>query len=86
MITSIHIQHYKSLSDVRIDFKEVNVLVGLNATGKSNVIDAIRFIKDAVLYDLDHAISDRGGIEVVRQYRRRETSSIWPMENRDFHG
>ncbi|HEV7165988.1 MAG TPA: AAA family ATPase [Gammaproteobacteria bacterium] len=68
MLKSIHIQHYKSLSDIRIYFNNVNVLVGQNATGKSNIIDALRFIKDAYTYDLDHAITDRGGIEVLRQY------------------
>jgi predicted ATPase len=43
-------------------------LVGPNAVGKSNVIDALRFLRDAVVHSLDHAISDRGGIEVIRQY------------------
>lgn len=67
-LKNIHIQHYKSLSDVRFSFSDVNVLVGQNATGKSNIVDALRFIKDAYTYDLDHAVSDRGGMEILRQY------------------
>lgn len=67
-IRNIHIQHYKSLSDVKFPFSNVNVLVGQNATGKSNIIDVLRFLKDAYVYDLDHAITDRGGMEILRQY------------------
>lgn len=68
-ITSVHIQHYKSLNDVKLDaLSPVTLLVGPNAVGKSNVVDALRFLRDAVVDGLDHAISSRGGIEVIRQY------------------
>lgn len=68
MLKSVHIQHYKSLADVHIKINPITLLVGQNGSGKSNIIDALRFVKDAVTYGLDHAISDRGGIEVLRQY------------------
>jgi predicted ATPase len=70
-ITSLRIRHYKSLGDVLLeDLSPITLLVGTNATGKSNVIDALRFLRDAAIHDLDHAVSSRGGIELIRQYSR----------------
>ncbi len=69
LIKSAHIQHYRSLSDIRLeDLGSLTLLVGSNAVGKSNIVDAFRFMRDMVVDGLDHAISSRGGIEVIRQY------------------
>ncbi len=68
MLTSLHVQHYKSLADVRVEFSPITVLVGSNGSGKSNVIDALRFLQNAMRHGLDHAINDRNGIAVLRQY------------------
>ena len=68
-LTAIQVSHYKSLTNVAFnDLGAVTVLVGANAVGKSNVIDALRFLRDAIADGLDHAISSRGGIEVIREY------------------
>jgi predicted ATPase len=68
-ITGLRIRHYKSLGDVFIgNLHPITLLVGTNATGKSNLIDALRFLRDASTHSLDHAISSRGGMEVIRQY------------------
>jgi|CXWL01.1.fsa_nt_gi predicted ATPase len=68
-IDSIQIRHYKSLGDVYLgNLQPITILVGTNATGKSNVIDALRFLRDAAVDGLDHAISSRSGIEIIRQY------------------
>lgn len=77
IITSVHIQHYKSLTDIHIpDMTPITVLVGSNAVGKSNIIDALRFLRDAVTDGLDHAISSRGGIGAIRQYSPRKPYHI----------
>lgn len=68
MLKTLYVQHYRSLADVRVDFSPITVLVGPNGSGKSNVVDALRFIRDAIVHGLDHAISERGGIDVLRQY------------------
>jgi predicted ATPase len=68
MLKKLTIHHFKSLENVEIDISNVTVLVGNNASGKSNVIDAIRFVKDAFTNGLDRAFGDRHGIESVRQW------------------
>src|SRR5687767_13273703 len=76
-ISSIRIQHYKSLRDVSIvDVPQTMLVVGRNAVGKSNLMDALRFIRDAVVDGLDHAVSSRGGIEVIRQYSKSRPFNV----------
>lgn len=70
-LNTVHIQHYKSLHDVVVDFDPgVTVLVGPNAAGKSNFADALCFARDAIKEGLDHAISQRGGITRIRQWSK----------------
>ncbi|WP_165229580.1 AAA family ATPase [Aquisphaera insulae] len=42
MLKRLHVQSFKSLSDVVIDFPRLTVLFGPNAAGKSNVLDAVQ--------------------------------------------
>lgn len=68
-LKSFSVDHYKSLNRVTVNVTNSPlVFVGENASGKSNIIDALRFIRDAVRDGLEHAISMRGGIDVLRQY------------------
>lgn len=68
-LVDLRISHYKSLSDIAlIDIQPITVLVGCNGVGKSNVADALRFLRDAMSQGLDHAVSTRGGIGLIRQY------------------
>ncbi|SFD96025.1 AAA family ATPase [Paracidovorax konjaci] len=67
-LTNAHVRHYRSVSDVNVDLHPaVTVLVGPNASGKSNFVDALRFLRDAARDGLDHAIVARGGIARIRQ-------------------
>ncbi|UWX04635.1 AAA family ATPase [Pseudoxanthomonas sp. NC8] len=63
----MHIKHFRSVADQTIDLSDMTILVGQNATGKSNVVDAVRFMRDALADGLDQAVSIRNGVRVVRQ-------------------
>lgn len=68
-LVDLKISHYKSLSEIALtDIQPVTVLVGCNGVGKSNLADALRFLRDAMSQGLDHAVSTRGGIGLIRQY------------------
>ena len=48
MIHEIRIQNFKSVQDVTVEFAPVTILVGRSGTGKSNFVDAIRFLRDSL--------------------------------------
>lgn len=62
-VRSVRIRNYKSLANVELtNLTPVTILVGTNAVGKSNLVDALRFLRDMVVDGLDHAVSKRGGM------------------------
>lgn len=44
-LMSATIQNFKSLGDVHLNFRDLTILVGANASGKSNSLDALNFFK-----------------------------------------
>jgi len=63
MLTKIHIERYKSLYDVTIDLEPLTVLIGPNASGKSNICEAIYFLSRLVQHvDRKHSEVSTFGI------------------------
>jgi predicted ATPase len=65
-LTRVILENYKSLARCDVSLGPLSFLVGANGSGKSNFLDALRFVADALRSSLDHAIRDRGGINEVR--------------------
>lgn len=57
----IRIENYRSLREVEVELNDLNVLVGPNGVGKTNFLDAIRFLGDTARMDLVEALELRGG-------------------------
>ena len=73
-ITRVALENYKSIAACDVGLQPLTFLVGRNGAGKSNFLDALRFVADALNSSLDHAIRDRGGInDVCRRSRRPPT-------------
>lgn len=66
-ITRLALRQYKSIERCEIELAPVSILVGRNGVGKSNIIDALRFVADALRNTLEYAIRERGGIDQVRR-------------------
>jgi len=76
-LKSARIRHYKSLDDLELRFERgVTLIVGPNASGKSNIIDALRFVHDAITDGLEHAVSTRDGITRIRQYSKSKPYKV----------
>jgi predicted ATPase len=70
MINRIRIKNFKSFRDLDVGLGLTNVLVGPNMSGKSNFIDAFRFLVDlltpsAGLQGLPNAMTKRNGFQEV---------------------
>ncbi len=46
----VRIRGYKSIAFCDVELKPLTILVGRNAAGKSNFLDALAFMRDAVKY------------------------------------
>src|SRR5580658_11273659 len=66
-IREVRIRNYKSIAACKVNLTSLMFLVGSNGSGKSNFLDAIRFISDSLRVSLDYALRDRGTIKEVRR-------------------
>lgn len=65
-IKKIVAQNFKSFKNIDIDLQKFNILIGANASGKSNFINIFEFLRSIVKSGLDNAISLQGGIEYLK--------------------
>jgi predicted ATPase len=66
-LSRIKIRNFKSIGKCDVSLARLSVLIGRNGSGKSNFLDALRFVVDGLATSLDHAIKARGGIQSVRR-------------------
>jgi predicted ATPase len=65
-LVGLKIQNFRSLADISIEPKALNVLFGPNGAGKSTFLDTIWFIRDCAIRGVDQAASTRShGIGVL---------------------
>lgn len=64
-INTIEIQNFKSFGEEVFDFRDVNVLIGSNASGKSNFIQIFEFLKNIKKDGIQKAVTDLGGIASI---------------------
>ena len=65
-IQEIAVSNFKSFRHLEIKPDNFNVVIGSNASGKSNFIQVFKFIRDIAKYGLSNAISLQGGVEYLR--------------------
>ncbi|MFB6306673.1 MAG: AAA family ATPase [Flavobacteriales bacterium] len=78
IISRLSLKNWKNFSDVSIDLNERNFIIGPNASGKSNLLDSIRFLRDVVKQGggLQYAVDQRGGIKKIRYISARKRTDI----------
>lgn len=59
-LKSIRIQNYRSLADVSLELKPINVLFGPSGAGKSSLLEAIQLVHDCAERGADFASSRQG--------------------------
>ncbi|HIG8809471.1 TPA: AAA family ATPase, partial [Escherichia coli] len=62
MITTLHIQNYRSIREMSLELEQLNIVFGPNGTGKSNIYKAIHLMHSAAQGQFSQALANEGGI------------------------
>lgn len=76
MLETIQISNFKSIANESVPFGDFNVLIGANAAGKSNFVDALRFIYDILNDGISSAVGYRLGWENVLTREKKLSEKI----------
>jgi len=66
LIKKVNVSNFKSYDKMELNLGRFNVIIGANASGKSNFVSIFRFLRDLENHGLDNAISMQGGMEHIR--------------------
>lgn len=76
-IRQIEINNFKSFNNITVALGDMNVLIGPNASGKSNFLDSFLFIKDCLEKGIENACLQRGDIDnILNKRTNKETLSF----------
>lgn len=65
-IQRLKAQNFKSFDRLDLELGDFNVFIGANASGKSNVLNVLRFLRDIAASGLRNAVSLQGDMEFLR--------------------
>ena len=66
-LNRVLLRNYKSIGRCDVRLGPITYLVGTNGSGKSNFLDALHLVRDALAGSLDNALNERGGLHEVRR-------------------
>ena len=62
-LLKLTIENYRSLREESIEFRRLNLFIGANASGKSTILDALRFLHEGVrTREFRMPVFQRGGM------------------------
>ena len=79
LITHLVLKNWRNFRSLDIPLREVSFLLGPNASGKSNILDVFRFLRDVSKTQgggLQKAVADRGGITKLRCLHARKDPGV----------
>ncbi|MFO7775184.1 MAG: AAA family ATPase [Candidatus Hydrogenedentota bacterium] len=78
-ITHLTLRNWRNFREVEAPLRERTYLLGPNASGKSNLLDVFRFLRDVSKPEgggLQKAVADRGGMKRLRCLHARRQSDV----------
>src|SRR3972149_2964913 len=77
-ISHVDLYSWKNFRKVNVKLTDRVFLVGPNASGKSNFLDALRFLRDLAAPGggLQYAVFERGGVSKIRCLAARQDPAV----------
>ena len=79
IINRLIVKNWRNFQQINVPLRERQFIVGPNASGKSNLLDIFRFLRDIAKAEgggLQKAISDRGGVSKIRCLSARQDPEV----------
>jgi predicted ATPase len=78
MIEKIEIQNYKSIRELDLDLKPINILIGSNGAGKSNFISFFKLVNQMHEGRLNEFVA-KYGVESLLYFGRKESDNLYGL-------
>lgn len=75
-IKRIKVFNFKTFKELDLELGDFNVLIGPNASGKSNFVQILKFLRDICRDGLDNAVSMQGGTKYLRNIKIQKIFKI----------
>jgi predicted ATPase len=75
-LNRIEIEGFKSIRELRLDLRPLNVLIGANGAGKSNFISVFGLLRHIVEGRLQFYVAQAGGADSILHFGRKRTSEL----------
>ncbi len=75
-LTHLYLENWRCFTRVEADLGRRALLVGPNASGKTNLLDAVRFLRDLACGGFQAAVKKRGGLPRLRCLAARQHSDL----------
>lgn len=62
-IRKIKFNNFKSFGESEVTLSDLNIIIGANASGKSNFVNVFKFLRELANYGIENAISMQGGLD-----------------------
>src|SRR5438093_1142894 len=75
-LTSLRLAGWKSIRDAKIELRPLNVLIGANGAGKSNLVSFFKLINEMMEGRFQIQVGTTGGAESLLHYGSKRTPVI----------
>src|SRR5260370_5800118 len=72
----IEVDGFKSIRELKLDLRTLNILIGSNGSGKSNFISLFKLLNQAVEQKIQLTVRQAGGANALLHYGRKKTIQI----------
>lgn len=79
IVTHLSVKNWRNFPRIEVDLQERQFIVGANASGKSNLLDIFRFLRDIAKPEgggFQKAVKDRNGVSKIRSLAARRDPEI----------
>ena len=85
-IRRIRVKNFKCFDELDIELGNLNILIGANASGKSNFLQIFKFLRDISTEGLENAISRQGGVKYLRNLNIGTDKPLYIGVTLDYEG